>query len=73
MIRRKRPPLKRKTLPPEVAQRFYDYMRTFHAKSNPIKADRIAGDAEHMLREHYRGRLRLPDVKRMFKEMREEE
>jgi hypothetical protein len=74
MIRRKprRPALKRKDLdiPPDVARRFYEYMRAFHAESNPIKADRIAGDVGHLLRQHYRGRLRLPDVKRMFEQMR---
>jgi hypothetical protein len=44
------PPLKREALeiPPEVAERFYAYMRAFHAESNPIKADRIAGDAGHL-------------------------
>jgi hypothetical protein len=59
-VKRKPPrqPLKRKALdiPPEVGRRFFELAKAFHAEKNPVKADKIAGDAGH--RQHYTGRLR---------------
>lgn len=43
-----------------------------YKEPNPIKQDEIAGHSLRMLREHYRGKLRVPDVKRLFEQMREE-
>lgn len=75
MIKRKRPtpPLKRKPLelPSDLAQRFVRDMRKFHAERNPFKRDEIAAGTLHDLKRHYTGRLRVPDVKRMFDQMRD--
>jgi hypothetical protein len=66
MIKRK--PL---DLPPEVAKAFMADMRAYHAEENAIKRDGIAARASWRLKQHYPGKLRLADVKRMFEEMRE--
>jgi predicted DNA-binding protein (UPF0278 family) len=69
------PPLKRKTveIPADVAHRFMSDVRAYFAEPNKLKRDEIAGGTMRMLREHYRGRLRVPDVKRMFEQMRVDE
>ena len=45
-------------------------MRAYHAEPNAIKRDEIAARASWRLQQHVSGRLRLPDVKRMFEQMR---
>jgi hypothetical protein len=67
------PPLKRKPLdlPSEVAQRFVRYI--LHGEPNPLRGDEIAGHTmRRMLNEHDTGKLRTPDVKRMFAQLRDE-
>jgi hypothetical protein len=47
-------------------------MRAFFAAGhNSIKADAVAAQQLHALREHYPGKLRLTDVKDMFVAMRD--
>jgi hypothetical protein len=59
-------------LPPAVARDFIRDMRAFFAAGhNTIKADAIAAQQLHALREHYPGRLRLTDVKDMFVHMKD--
>ena len=52
--------------PPEVARRFFNDLRAFHAEKDAIKADAIAARQLHALRQ-YQGprekKLRLADVK----------
>jgi hypothetical protein len=43
----------------------------FAARHNTIKADGIAANQLHALRQHYNGKLRLTDVKAMFLEMKD--
>jgi hypothetical protein len=61
-VKRKPPrqPLKHKApdIPPEVGRRFFELARALHAEKNPVEADKIAGDAGHLPRQHYTGRLR---------------
>jgi hypothetical protein len=57
-------------IPPEVAKAFFEDMRAYHAEPNPIKRDEIAARAGWRLEQHYIGRLRLGDIKRMFEQMR---
>ena len=59
-------------IPPEVAERFVRDMRAFHAEPNTIKADGIAARQLHALRQYYSGKLRLTDVKEMFRQMRDD-
>jgi hypothetical protein len=61
--------IKRKPIeiPADIGKRFVADMRRFHREPNPIKRDEIAGGTMRMLREHYSGRLRVPDVKRMLR------
>jgi hypothetical protein len=54
--------------PPAVGKRFMAYLQEYHDAPIADK-DRIAADALHLLREHYRGRLRVPDVRRLFELM----
>lgn len=59
-------------LPPAVARNFLRDMRAFFAAGrDTIKADGIAAQQLHALREHYSGKLRLIDVKEMFVAMRD--
>ena len=54
-------------LPPEVAKAFVrDMIAFFAAGETGVKADGIVATQLHALREHYSGKLRLTDVKRMF-------
>jgi len=60
-------------LPPAVARDFIRDMRAFFAAGHDtIKADGIAAQQLHLLREHYSGKLRLTDVKEMFVAMRDQ-
>jgi hypothetical protein len=45
----------------------------FAAGYDKVKADAIAANQLHALRQHYKGKLRLTDVKEMFLEMRDQE
>jgi hypothetical protein len=68
----KRDPLE---LPPEIARRFFEDLRSFHRETNPIKADEIAGRQLHALRQHQRPRekkLRLSDIKQLFELMKDQ-
>lgn len=59
-------------LPPEIARRFVEDMEAFHAESNPLKREGIALRQLQILREYRSprdGKLRLPDVKELFKLM----
>ena len=47
-------------------------MRAFHAEKNGVKADRIAAQQLHALKAHYKGKLKLHDVRAMFYQMRDE-
>ncbi len=59
-------------LPPAVAREFVRDMHAFFACShNTIKADGIAAQQLHLLRQHYGGKLRLSDVKELFIAMRD--
>jgi hypothetical protein len=65
-------PRKPLELPPEVAKALVRDMRAFFgAGHNTIKADGIAANQLHALRQHYNGKLRLTDVKAMFLEMKD--
>ena len=59
-------------LPPAVARNFVRDMRAFFAEKNTIKRDAIAAQQLHSLREHYSGKLRLTDVRKMFVAMRDQ-
>jgi hypothetical protein len=58
-------------LPPDVARAFVDDMKRYFAEKNPIKRDEIAVLQLRSLQAHWKGKLRLDDVRRMFMEMRE--
>jgi len=60
-------------LPPGVAQRFVEDMRTYFAEKNQIKRDGIAARQRHLLLEHMpaKTKLRLIDVKEMFVQMKD--
>jgi len=47
-------------------------MRAFFAEKNTIKADAIAAQQLHALEQHYKGKLRLNDVKEMFRQIRDQ-
>jgi hypothetical protein len=66
-------PAKPIELPPAVAKAFVKNMRAFFAAGGTgVKADGIAAMQLHALKQHYSGKLRLIDVKRMFLEMKDE-
>ncbi len=58
-------------LPPSLARRFMEDLRAFFAEKNNIKADEIAARQLHALRQHTTSKLRLTDVKEMFRQMRD--
>ena len=61
-------------LPPEVARDFVRDMRAFFkAGGTGVKADAIAAQQLHALKEHYSGKLKLHDVKAMFLELKDHE
>jgi hypothetical protein len=45
--------------------------RAFHAKPNAIKWDEITARQLHALKQHYTGKLRLPEIKEMFEQMKD--
>ena len=54
-------------LPPEEARRFVLDMRAFLAAgTDTVKADAIAANQLHALKQHYNGKLKLTDVKLLF-------
>jgi hypothetical protein len=58
----------------EIARRFFEDLRAFHRKKNPIKVDEIAGRQLHALRQYQRPcekKLRLSDVKQLFELMKD--
>jgi hypothetical protein len=65
----KRKPL---DLPPSVGRRLIADMHAFYAEPDKNKADEIAAGILHLLREHYREKLRMSDIKDLFEAMREE-
>jgi hypothetical protein len=54
-----------------IARAFVRNMRAFHAEKNGVKADGIAARQLHALK-HYKGKLKLHDVRAIFYQMREE-
>jgi len=65
-------PRKELDLPAAVARDFVRHMRAFFAERDTIKADAIAAQQLHALREHYNGKLRISDVREMFRQMRDD-
>ena len=66
-------PAKPLDLPLDVAKAFVRDMRAFFAAGGTgVKADGIAAMQLHALRQHYSGKLRLTDVKEMFRQMRDQ-
>ena len=65
-------PRKQLEVPPAVARNFVRDMRAYFAEKNTIKADAIAAQQLHALREHYNGKLRLADVRAMFLQLRDD-
>ena len=59
-------------LPHEIAQFSIRDMQAFRAEMDRIKADEIAARQLHALKQHYKGRLRLTDVKEMFLRMKDQ-
>jgi hypothetical protein len=53
--------------PPAVARAFDADIRAFHAEPNAIKRDEIAVRHLHPLKRHCTGKLRIHDVKEMFR------
>jgi hypothetical protein len=70
MIRK--PPL---DLPPQVARGFVEAMRDYFAEENPTKRDAIAVHQLSVLGEYQdplQGKLRLSDIKAMFRELKDQ-
>ncbi|WP_316191297.1 MULTISPECIES: hypothetical protein [unclassified Bradyrhizobium] len=63
--------MKRDELPATVARAFVRDMRLYFAEQDPIRREQIAVLQLHSLREHWRSKLSLNDVKLMFDEMRD--
>lgn len=59
-------------IPPEVARAFVRDMEAYFAEPDPIKKDVIAVLQLRSLQDHWSGKLRLDDVRRMFLEMRKQ-
>jgi hypothetical protein len=60
-------------LPPAVAKAFIRDMRAFFkAGGTGVRADAIAAQQLHALKQHYNGKLKLTDVKEMFLQMRDQ-
>jgi hypothetical protein len=65
-------PAKPIELPPAVAKAFVRDMHAFFkAGGTGVKADSIAAQQLHALKQHYNGKLKLTDVKEMFLQMRD--
>ena len=66
-------PSKPLELPIAIAKAFVRDMRAFFAAGGTgVKADAIAAQQLHALKQHYNGKLRLTDVKEMFVQMKDE-
>jgi hypothetical protein len=62
-------------LPPAVARRFVEDRRVFSAEESQIKRDGIAGRQMSVLRQYQGPRekpVRIPDVKELFLQMRDD-
>jgi hypothetical protein len=59
-------------LPPEVAHAFVRNMWAYFAEKDPAKQELIAVLQLRTLQDHWRGELRLSDVKAMFERMHAE-
>ena len=56
-----------------VAKAFVRDMRAFFAAGGTgVEADGIAAQQLHGIKQHYKGKLRLTDVKEMFLQMRDQ-
>ncbi|WP_316234946.1 MULTISPECIES: hypothetical protein [unclassified Bradyrhizobium] len=58
-------------LPPAVARAFVRDMQAYFAERDPHKRDQIAVVQLRSLQDHWKGKLRLDDIKKLFEEMRE--
>jgi hypothetical protein len=58
-------------LPAAVARRFAADMRAYQAEPNAIKREEIAAHQLHAPKQHYAGKLRLSDAKRMLQQLRD--
>jgi hypothetical protein len=56
-------------LPADVAREFVEAMRAYYAEKNPMMREQIAVLQLRTLEQHYRGKLRVSDIKAMFQEM----
>lgn len=59
-------------IPPEVAHAFVKNMWAYFAEKDPAKQELIAVLQLRTLQDHYKGKLRLDDVRLMFKKMHDE-
>jgi hypothetical protein len=60
-------------LPPDVAHAFVRDMHAFFkAGGTGVRADGIAAQRLHALKQHYSGKLKLHDVKTLFVQMRDQ-
>ncbi len=66
-------PRRQLELPAAVARNFVRDMRAFFAEKDTIKKDGIAAGTLHMLKQHYTGKLRMTDVREMFRQMRDDD
>jgi hypothetical protein len=64
-------PSKPLELPLAIARRFVQDLRAYHCEKNPLKQDEIAIHQLRALQEHYDGKLRLSDIKRLFESMKD--
>jgi hypothetical protein len=60
-------------LPPAIARAFLDDMRAFHAAGHDaIKKDEVAARQFWLLKQHWNGKLRIADVREIFRQMRDQ-
>lgn len=67
-------PVKRSApeLPPDIAREFVDAMEAYFTEEDGVKRDQIAVLQLRSLQDHWRGKLRLDDIRAMFHQMRDE-
>jgi hypothetical protein len=58
-------------LSPEVAKAFVRDMRAFHAAKDSLKKDEIASKQLWLLKQHWKAKLRITDVREMFVQMKD--
>lgn len=63
--------MRQQDLPPQVARAFVRDMKAYFSEEDPIKRDQIAVLQLRRLQDHWKGKIRLDDVKKLFREMRE--